>query len=96
VYPLGTFKVPSALLLTFVMIYSEEPALNAYRMAVPVGKRAARTEPVIVVVPLLYSVSGAALLDSGITLPFASHALTLMVPPEDEREPDISVNLIEF
>ena len=36
VYPLGTFRVPSELLLTFVMIYLEEPALNAYRMGVPV------------------------------------------------------------
>lgn len=96
VYPLGMFRVPSVLLVTFVMIYLEESVLNEYRMGVPVGKRVARSEPVIVVVPLLYSFSAATPVDSGITFPLASHALTTIVPPEEEKDPDISVILMEF
>jgi hypothetical protein len=44
----------------------------------------------------LYSVSGAALLDSGIAFPLTSQAVTVIAAPEDEREPDISVILMEF
>lgn len=95
-YPLGIFNVPSVLILTLVMIYLEESALNAYRMGVPVGKRAARLDPLIVVVPLLYSFREEAELDSERVFPLASQALTLMAPPEEDREPDISVTLIEL
>ena len=51
VYPLGTFRVPSELLLTFVMIYLDEATVKEYDMGVSVGKRAARSVPAIVIVP---------------------------------------------
>lgn len=87
--------VPSALLLTFVMTYFDEPIVNSYDMGAVVGKRAISSLPVMVVVPLLESVKGMALVASGIEMPLASQAFTVMAAGVD-RVPDISVILMEF
>ena len=86
--------VPSALLLTLVMIYFDEATIKEYDIGVPLGKRAARTVPVMLVVPRLYSLSAAALVNSGIAFPLTSQAVMVMAAPDEESEPDTSLILM--
>jgi len=51
VYPLGTFRVPSVLLLTFVMIYFEESTVKEYVMGMPLVNQVVRLVPFMVTVP---------------------------------------------
>ena len=47
----GMFIEPSVLLVTLVIIYCDDPTVNAYAAGMPPVNRAARSVPLMVVVP---------------------------------------------
>lgn len=86
----GVFIVPSMLVVKLVTMAFDEPIENSYNTGKPDGKRAARSEPEMLVVPKLKSLKGTTLGSSENSLPLESQAVILIATPLAGSVPEMS------